>query len=322
MHYVIFTSFVDGALNDTHIPGGGVFDIPPQPAPFPPGAPRDGARFTVNVGNYGMRPTSETGMSFGSGSNRRSVVEMGPSGPVRAKNVIPGGEDGVVGRPHYGDQVNLWLSGTGYHDTLLTTADVVANAESRDNFPSLPGCTEGGVGRCVPGKGSGKTDCVAEYFIDAPVTADTIHKAKITIADGGVSDFDGASNGTCVVHMVVCLNNADPRILTPSGAPCTSPDVDTFTLRSPRPDSSRTEDQGNAKAILAAVGTLGANAITGDHHSTVDYGPPVTTQNTCAGTYLQIPLKHGEANKKSIKTKVTRSDGTKDLDKITLICTP
>ncbi len=323
VHYVIFQSFVDGALNDTRIPGGGAFDIPPQPAAsFPPGAPRNGARFTVNVGNYGMRPTDEHGLSFGSGSNRRSVVEMGSGGPVRAKNVIPGGEDGVVGRPHYGDQVNLWLSGTGYHDTLLTTSDVVANAESRDTFPNLPGCTESGVGRCVPGKGSGKTDCVAEYFVDAPVTQDSIHKAKISIADGGPSDFDGTANGTCVVHMVICLNNADPRILTPAGTQCSSPDVDLFTLRSPRPDSSKAEDQANANAILGVLKTIGPNTITGDHMSTVDYGPAISAANRCVGTYVQISLKRGRPTKKSFKTKVARSDGIKDLDKVTIICTP
>jgi penicillin amidase len=323
VHYVIFSSFIDGALNDTRIAGGGAFDLPPQPAAsFPPGFPRNGARFTVNVGNYGMRPTDENGLSFGSGSNRRSVVEMGSSGPVRAKNVIPGGEDGRPGKPHYGDQTNLWLSGTGYHDTLLATADVVANSESRDNFPNLPGCTESGVGRCIPGKGSGKTDCIAEYFIDAPVTADNIQKAKITITDGGSSDFDGTANGTCVVHAVICVNNADPRITTPSGAMCTSPDVDVFTLRSPRPDSSKVEDQANANAIIGALKTLGPNTITGDHKNAVDYAPAVTAANKCVGTYLQISLKHGEATKKSFKTKVARSDGTKDLDKVTITCTP
>jgi penicillin amidase len=323
VHYTLFTSFVDGQLNDTHIAGAGIFDIPPQPAAsFPPGMPRNGARFTVNVGNYGMRPTDENGLSFGSGSNRRSVVEMGPSGPVRAKNVIPGGEDGVVGRPHYGDQVNLWLSGTGYHDTLLKTDDVVAAAESRDNFPSLPGCTESGTGRCIPGKGSGKTDCIAEYFVDTPVTADEIQQAKLTIHDGGPSDIDGTANGTCVVHVVICLNNADPRITTPSGSMCTSPDVDVFTLRSPRPDSSKSEDQANANAILGALETIGPNAITGDHKNEVDYAPAITAANKCVGTYLQVSLKNGQAVKKSFKTKVARSDGTKDLDKVVITCAP
>lgn len=321
VHYVIFQSFLDGDLNDTRIPGGGAFSIPPQPAAFPPGKPANGARFTVDVANFGMRPTSETGLSFGSGSNRRSVVEMGSGGPVRAQNVIPGGEDGVVGHPHYGDQIDLWL-GNGYHDTLLATADVVADAESRNTYPSLPGCTESGTGRCVPGKGSGKTDCVAEFFIDTAVTATDIAKAKVTVTDGGSSDFDGTANGVCVVHTVVCLNNTDPRILTPAGSMCTSPDVDFFHLRSPRPDSSKPEDKANATAILAAVGSLGANAVTGEHLNIVDYGPVLTAANKCAGTYLQIPVRHAQPTKKIFKTRVVRTDGTKDLDKVTITCTP
>ena len=321
VHYVIFRSFLDGALNNTLIPGGGAYDIPPQPASFPPGAPSNGARFTVDVANYGLRPASATGLSFGSGANRRSVVEMGPTGPVQAKNVIPGGTDGVLGRPHYGDQVNLWL-GNGYHDVLLATADVVAAAASRNNFPSLPGCTESGVGRCVPGKGSGKTDCVAEFFVDTPVTQTEIMKAKLSLTDGGPSDFDGTSNDACVVHLVICLNNADPRVLTPQGAMCQSPDIDLFHLRSPRPDGSRPEDRTNANAILGAVRSLGANVVIGDHDNIVDYGPLLTAQNKCAGTYLTIPLRNGEATKKVFKTRVVRSDRTKDLDKVTITCLP
>ncbi len=322
VHYVILRSFLDGALNDTEIPGGGVFSIPPQPAAsFPPGKPANGSRFTVDVGNFGMRPASETSLSFGSGPNRRSIVEMGTSGPVTAKNVIPGGEDGVVGRLHYGDQVNLWLS-NGYHDTLLKTADVVADAESRSTFPGLPGCTESGTGRCIPGKGSGKTDCMSEFFVDVPATPDAITTAKVSLNDGGSSDYDGTANGTCVVHLVVCLNNADPRILTPSGSMCTSPEIDLFQLRSPRPDSSKPEDQVNANAILAAVETVGANAVTGDHKNIVDFGPVITAANKCVGTYVSIPLKDGHKTTKVFKTRVVRSDKTKDADKVAITCTP
>ncbi len=139
-----------------------------------------------------------------------------------AKNVIPGGTDGVVGQPHYGDQVNLWL-GNGYHDTLLATADVVADAESRDTFPRLPGCTESGLGRCMPGKGSPKTDCMSEFFVDTPVDSVAIQKAKVSLVDGSGSDVDGAADGTCVVHLVLCFNNNDPRIIDSNGNQCHEP---------------------------------------------------------------------------------------------------
>jgi len=322
VHYVIFNSFLDGDLNNTLIAGGGVFSLPPQPAAgFPPGYSTDGARFTVDVANFGLRPTTETDLSFGSGSNRRSVVEMGPNGPVRAQNVIPGGIDGVVGHPHYGDQVNTWL-GNGYHDTLLTTADVVAAAASRNAFSRLPGCTEGAPGRCIPGKGSNATDCISEVFIDAPVTPTVIQKAKLTIVDGSGADFDGTANGSCAVHMVICINNNDPRIVSGAGTQCQPTNVDTFELKKPRPDSSRPEDQANAVTMLAALRTLGASTTTGDHHNVIDYTVPVATADKCVGTYVVIPLRNGVATKKLFKTKVTRDDGVKDLDLFSVTCAP
>jgi penicillin G amidase len=321
VHYVIFQSFLNGELNNTQIPGGGVFSIPPQPASFPPGKPADGARFTVDVANYGLRPTSESGLSFGSGPNRRSVVEMGPSGPVQAKNVIPGGEDGVVGRPHYGDQIDLWL-GNGYHDTLLATDDVVADAASRDNFASIPGCTESGTGRCVPGKGGARTDCATEFFVDAPKTADEIKKAKLSITDGGSSDFDGSADGRCVAHVVICVNNNDPRLVFGEGQQCSGADIDVFQLSRPKPDASRPEDQQNSNAILAAVKTLGPSVTTGDHGNIVDFGPAITSQDRCVGTYVTVPLRNGHRARKTIGTKTTRSDGTKDIDSLTIVCNP
>ena len=322
VHYVIFQSFLNGDLNDTQISGGGVFSIPPQPAAsFPPGKPANGARFTVDVANYGLRPTSATGLSFGSGANRRSVVEMGASGPVQAKNVIPGGEDGVVGRPHYGDQIDLWL-GNGYHDTLLATDDVVANAASRANFGTIPGCTEGGVGRCVSGKGGPRTDCATEFFVDAVSTADDIKKAKISITDGGAADFDGAADGRCVAHVVLCVNNNDPRLTYGQGQQCQPTDVDVVQLSRPKPDSSREDDQLNAVAFLTAIKSLGPSVTGGAHDNVVDFGPAITAADRCVGTYLAIPLRNGHRTQKRFGTKTTSTDGTKDTDSLTIICNP
>ena len=321
VHYVIFQSFLNGELNDTQIPGGGAFSIPPQPKSFPFGEPANGARFTVDVGNYGLRPTSQTGLAFGSGANRRSVVEMGPSGPVRAKNVIPGGEDGVVGHAHYGNQLPMWLA-NAYHDTLLATDDVVAFAGERDNFDAIAGCTESGTGRCVSGKGSRQTDCATEFFVDAPKSADEIKKAKMSINDGGAYDFDDTHDARCVAHLVICINNNDPRLTFGQGQQCSGADIDVFQLNSPKPDSSRTEDQQNANSILAAITTLGPSTTSGNHQNVVDFTSPITSQDRCVGTYVAIPLKNGHKTKKTIRTKTTRSDGTKDSDSLTIICNP
>ena len=160
------------------------------------------------------------------------------SGAVVAKNVIPGGEDGVVGHPHYGDQVNLWL-GNGYHDTYLYTADVVANAAERETYPPFPGCTEAAPGRCAAGGGSVTTDCVSEFFVDAPTDEKSIKRNSFTINDGGGTDFDGATNGTCVAHVMICLNNNDPGSWA---AAASGSDVKTITIKNPKPDSRNDVD--------------------------------------------------------------------------------
>jgi penicillin amidase len=80
--------------------------------------------------------------------------------------------------------------------------------------------------------------------------------------------------------------------------------------------------QLNANAILSALEALGTFTVAGDHHNIVDYAPALTTQNTCAGTYVRIPIKHAQPTKKSFKTRVVRGDGTKDIDTLTITCTP
>ncbi|HSV05576.1 MAG TPA: penicillin acylase family protein, partial [Candidatus Binatus sp.] len=301
VHYLIFQSFLDGALNNTHIPGGGAYSIPPQPSPFPPGYPTDGSRFTVDVANFSLRPTTENDLAFGSGPNRRSVVEMGPTGPVQAKNVIPGGEDGVVGHPHYGDQINDWLSNQT-HDTLLATADVVSDAQTRTNFPNFR-CTDSGVGRCVPGKGNRTTECAAEFFVNnAPVDELAIRMATITVTDGGAGDLDATANGSCVVQLMVCINNNDPRLTDAGGAQCQSPNVASYQLKRPLPDVGRDEDKANGAAILATLGSLGPSSASGPHAATLTFTPAVTAQDSCVDTFVVIPIHNGRPTKKFFKS--------------------
>ncbi|MEB2285980.1 MAG: hypothetical protein B6D46_04830 [Polyangiaceae bacterium UTPRO1] len=318
VHYVIFNSFIDGDMNGTLIGGGGAYSIPPQPASgFPPGMPADGARFTVDVANYGLRPTSATSLQFGSGANRRSVVEMA-SGAIVAKNVIPGGESGVVGKPHYGDQVNLWL-GNGYHDTYLYTADVVANAAAREAYPSFPGCTEAAPGRCAPGGGSPVTDCATEFFVDAPADAKALKQNSFVINDGGGSDFDGATNGACVAHVMICLNNNDPR-LQASG--CFPNDVKSVTIKSPRPDSRKPVDAKIGRDLSALLRSLGPNLVLGNHVNTIQYQTALATPDRCVTAYLSIPLRNGKLTRKVVRLRTEDSAGKADVDSLKIACRP
>lgn len=318
VHYVIFNSFIDGDLNGTLIPGGGAYSIPPQPAVgFPPGMPADGARFTVDVANYGLRPTSATSLSFGSGANRRSVVEM-ETGAIVAKNVIPGGQDGVVGRPHFGDQVDLWL-GNGYHDTYLYTADVLANAASRESYPPLPGCTEAAPGRCAGGGGSPTTDCVTEFFVDASADAKAVKRGSFVINDGGGSDFDGATDGTCTAHVLLCLNNNDPRF---QGSACFPSDIKSVTVKSPNPDSRNDADAKIGRDLVTLLRAQGTNVLLGAHLNTVQYNTAITTQDRCLTAYLKIPIRNGRLTRKIVRLRTEDSAGRKDVDSVKIACNP
>ncbi len=318
VHYVIFNSFIDGDMNGTLIPGGGAYSIPTQPAVgFPPGMPADGARFTVDVANYGLRPTSATGLSFGSGANRRSVVEMAPNAII-GKNVIPGGQNGVVGRPHYGDQVDLWL-GNGYHETYLYTDDVVANAASRETYPAFPGCTEAAPGRCAPGGGSPTTDCVGEFFVDAPSSVKAMKQASFTINDGGGTDFDGATNGTCVAHVMFCFNNNDPRL---QGSGCFGSDVKKITIKNPKPDSNKDVDAKIGNVVSSALQTLGANNVLGSHLNEIVYTTPVATQDRCVTAYVPIPIRNERLTRKTIRLRTEDSSGKADVDSLKIACNP
>ncbi len=318
VHYVIFNSFIDGDMNGTVVTGGGAYSIPPQPAVgFPPGMPADGARFTVDVANFGLRPTSATSLEFGSGANRRSVVEMA-SGAIVAKNVIPGGEDGVIGHPHFGDQVNLWL-GNGYHDTYLYTADVVANAASRETYPRLAGCTDPAPGRCAVGGGSPTTDCVTEFFVDAPSSAKALKQNSFVINDGGGSDFDGVTNGTCVAHVLICINNNDPRL---QGSACFPSDVTSITMKNPKPDSTKAVDGAIGRQLSTLLRSLGPNQVLGNHLNTIQYNTPIATPDRCLTAYLAIPLRNGRLTRKTIRLRTEDSNGRVDVDSLKVACHP
>jgi len=318
VHYVIFNSFIDGDLNGTLIPGGGAYSIPPQPAVgFPPGMPADGGRFTVDVANYGLRPTSATGLSFGSGANRRSVVEM-ETGAILAKNVIPGGQDGVVGRPHFGDQVDLWL-GNGYHDTYLYTADVVANAASRETYPTLPACTEPAPGRCATGGGSVTTDCVTEFFVDAAADEKAVKRSSFVINDGGGSDFDGSADGSCAVHVLICLNNNDPRL---AGSACFPSDIKSVTVKSPNPNGRNAVDAKIGRDLVALLRAQGPNLLLGSKQDTVQYTNAIATQDRCLTAYVKIPIRNGRLTRKVIRLRTLDSAGRKDVDTLKIACNP
>lgn len=123
-------------------PLGGPFSIPGQdgiasPYGFQdlaedlPGIPRGGSWESVNVANYSLRGFDANAFMFGSGPARRFIGEM--SSTIDAMEVIPGGNSGVLGSPHYADQLPLWLTNR-YHALPIPAAAAAAAGTSTINF--------------------------------------------------------------------------------------------------------------------------------------------------------------------------------------------
>jgi penicillin amidase len=100
---------------------------PPDDAMFPHGFPRHGDFGAIDVGNFGMRDTTD--FSHGSGASQRLVVEMTPTGP-RAFNAIPGGQVLDPASPHHRDEAALWIQNQA-PAIAYEEADIVAHFERR-----------------------------------------------------------------------------------------------------------------------------------------------------------------------------------------------
>ncbi len=106
---------------------GGPFNIPPSG-----GFSTDGGYQVIDRSDFNVRAASADGYSFNSGPSRRYVAELRPDG-IQAFEVIPGGESGVPGSAHYGDQVPLWLA-NGYHPLFFSRLEVYNNVGTWQDF--------------------------------------------------------------------------------------------------------------------------------------------------------------------------------------------
>lgn len=96
-------------------PLGGPFNLPNPDGAYGlkrvgdlPGVARQGGWEVLDASNHSVRASTLNGFQFGAGPNRRKVASLDPDG-IEAYEVIPGGQVGVVGSPHYADQLYLWL---------------------------------------------------------------------------------------------------------------------------------------------------------------------------------------------------------------------
>lgn len=92
-----------------------LFNIPgPNPYPFRdlspqlPGVARPGGYEVVDASGHSVRANTVNGFTFGGGPVRRFVGEM--TDEIRAFQIIPGGQSGVLGDPLYVSQLGRWLT--------------------------------------------------------------------------------------------------------------------------------------------------------------------------------------------------------------------
>ncbi len=110
---------------------GGPFDLPPDGE----GVPVDGGYQVVDRSDPSVRGAKPQDFGFKSGPSRRFVAELSPQG-VTILNVLAGGQSGVPGAKHYGDQFPLWLANR-LHPIPTDRLAVDALAESWQDFLPL-----------------------------------------------------------------------------------------------------------------------------------------------------------------------------------------
>jgi hypothetical protein len=181
--------------------------------------------------------------------------------------------------------------------------DLVASDSCRAKCSSLPN-------GCIPGGGPPRSDCLAEAFVEAPLTLrHGLPAPVVRCHDGDAScDFD-ATPGRCAFRVAWCLNNTDSRIA------CSAAGVASLTARGPA-----------AGALLDAVAQIAPEnaSRTG---SAVDFLDPLETPDACTQV-MEVGVglrKNGRRpGKLQIKAAAAGTGGrrSRDVDKLRLVCLP
>jgi hypothetical protein len=163
----------------------------------------------------------------------------------------------------------------------------------------------------VPGGGSPKTDCTAEWRIanttGGPNSAGKV-AAKQRCKDGDPGcDADGAADGTCTFTIAACFNRTDARL-----AKCTSPSVEAWTLLGK-------VDPANpgVATLVSGVAALGPSTVDG---VTVTFATALTSADLCTeDAAFAVPVR----GKLNLKSRSTAFGGKpKDTDVVKLSCQP
>ncbi len=116
LHRVVFAHL----LGNLYSPGA-PFGQPPFPSLLNlPGVSTDGGMSTVDAASHSARASTVNAFTFGSGPNRRAVVEM-KAGAVHGESSLPGGVSGDPRSPWFTNLLLLWLT----NDTFSVVPDTI-----------------------------------------------------------------------------------------------------------------------------------------------------------------------------------------------------
>jgi len=128
LHRIVFEHPLGGGFNVP--PAGGLDNLEDDLL----GLSRSGGYGAVDASSHDARADSVDDFMFSSGPARRFIGLINPAGII-AREVLPGGESGVLGSPHLADQLRLWLTNS-YH-ALDVEAEAGDSAGSRRLVPRV-----------------------------------------------------------------------------------------------------------------------------------------------------------------------------------------
>ncbi len=192
-----------------------------------------------------------------------------------------------------------------------TLHTATATVTSFSTFAVLhPNVIAGGpVVPTIPGGGSARSDCGAEWEVanptNTPFTRHGLVNRDQTCADGDPNcDADRTADGTCGFRVAVCLNQSDPNL--PACTPGTTTLVHVYTKRTTVP---------NDDALLTALEALGGTR-TGHGLNDVTFSPPLAGNGCTPFTVLTVP----KGSRQTLRLRATAGSGATDLDRLRLIC--
>ena len=137
--------------------------------------------------------------------------------------------------------------------------------------------------------------------------------ARVTCADGDPRcDFDGIANGSCRLHLAVCLDNHDPRQVAKGCAPSGVLSYEVLLRAHRTPDPV---DADVAASLLTAITSLSASSVALSG-ATARIDPPLGVDR--CSTYQAVTVPIGT---RIIRIKARNTVGKTDGDTLRVRCT-